>query len=85
MFHLLFNILYTPYNFQKVLKQSKHNASNSGINKRIKTFTHSDNKGTIFCNSYIVKYLKYVFFNSKHFTTASPLDGTHLDVVRELI
>ena len=33
MCDFLFNILYTPYNFQKALKAMKDNASNSGMNK----------------------------------------------------
>ena len=39
----------------------------------MKKFTHSDNKVTIFCNNYMIKYLKYVIFNKKYFTTVAPV------------
>ena len=47
--HLLFNILYNPYNFQKKLENKKikmTKGSNSGINKRIYLFTNKQNKIT---------------------------------------
>ena len=45
--HLLFNILYNPYNLQKKLENKKikmTKGSNSGINKRIYLFTNKHNK-----------------------------------------
>ena len=47
--HLLFNILYNPYNLQKKLENKKikmTKGSNSGINKRIYLFTNKQNKIT---------------------------------------
>ena len=46
--HLLFNILYNPYNLQKKLenKIKMTKGSNSGINKRIYLFTNKHNKIT---------------------------------------
>ena len=43
---------------------------------------HSNNETTIFCNNYILKYLKYVILNSKHFTTRviQSIEGTLMKI-----
>ena len=38
------------------------------MNKRMNEFAYRDNKVTIFCNQYMVKYLKYFICDSKRFT-----------------
>ena len=64
-----YDIFYTPYNFLKAIKSSQNKSSNSGINKWIILFARSDNKATIFCNNFIIKYFSDFILNSKHFVT----------------